>query len=289
MRVLAALRGLARAAGSARASGSAAGAAAGAASGEQAPLQLYIFEQPPRALPPVTDVAGLWGRPLVRAVRRAAGHPWRDAAFWRSAAERVAAGPAADLAGRDLAQLCLAFRRVEFFASPALAAHCELYLAERRQALNTFELAALASYFAPARAGTPGAEEFLRSLADEVCIEWRKSEMVPWSAWRMLVSAAAEGGVPHKELFELAAPHLARSVQFMGGRDVTEICEAYAAFRFRHSELLEEVSRFLPSLGLAPEDVRAIEVAFDRLDFESPMLGSMRELRGYARAPAPGP
>merc|ERR1719223_1351802 len=75
-------------------------------------LQLYIFEAAPRRMPPFTQIREGWRlETLVRAVRRAAAHPWRDARFWRNAADHIAAAQPAEVTGRDLAQGCLAFRR----------------------------------------------------------------------------------------------------------------------------------------------------------------------------------
>merc|ERR1712129_257444 len=186
------------------------------------------------------------------------------------AGSRVAASAPLDLAGRDLAQLCLSFRRIEF-ASPELSRYCELYMDERRQALNTFELAAVLSYFAVACADAATCEDFTRKVADEVCSEWRQQkEVVPWSAWRMLVSSAASARVDHRQLFEVASPHLARSARLMNGRDAMDICSAYAAFRFKHEGLLTEVARFLPSMGLSNAEVWALESAFARLEFDAP-------------------
>ncbi|CAK0825670.1 unnamed protein product [Prorocentrum cordatum] len=216
------------------------GPAAGGAARE---LHLYIFERAPRALPPCVRPEGLAPRKLLRAVRRAAAHPWRDARFWRAAAAGVAAVPLGQMAGRDLAQACMAFRRVEF-TSPVLTAYCERYVSERRQLLNTIELAAVLLYAAAAHdGGGAGTAEFVRLLADEACSEARLSENVPWSAWRMLVSGAARAGVAHQRLFAAASPHLARGAPQMSGRDAVDVCAAYAAFRFKHHGLLAELVR----------------------------------------------
>lgn len=40
---------------------------------------------------------------------------------------------------------------------------------------------------------------------------------------RMLVTACAEAGVDHQLLFTTAAPHLARSVKYMNGRDAVDV------------------------------------------------------------------
>lgn len=232
-------------------------------------------------MPPCTEPEALAGEALVRAVRRAAWHPWRDAQFWRRAAGRVAASTPAELASRDLAQICLAFRRIDF-ASPTLANYCERYMEERRQAPNTFELAAIAAYFAAACSGSSGTREFVQMLADEVCAEWRQREAVPWSAWKMLVAAAADTGTEHRKLFETASMHLARNAQFMHGRDAAEVCAAYAAFGFKHNGLLGALARFLPSMGLTDAEVQALQEAFVALGFDAPMLSRIRELRGRA-------
>ena len=136
-------------------------------------LQLYIFEkagqverllrgespqllsEAPRCLPPYVDLQNLTGDSLVRAVRRAALHPWRDARFWRRAAEHVSALDPQKLPGRDLAQVCLAFKRVDF-PSTVLSQHCQQYVQSNYQNLNTFELAAVLSYFCFAGAGLSG-------------------------------------------------------------------------------------------------------------------------------------
>lgn len=229
-------------------------------------------------MPPVTDLEGLKGEALTRAVRRAAWHPWRDAQFWRSAATQVAQVPPSHVAGRDLAQMCLAFRRIQF-ASPVLAQYCERYFDERRQALNTFELAAVLLYFAAARIA-PESEKFAHELADEVCNDWRHREVVPWTAWRMLVTSLADMDVSHQKLFEAASPQLAQSARLMNGRDAVAICEAYAAFRFKHHGLLSEVAKFLPSMGLRDGEVWALHTAFAELEFDAPLLHRIRELRG---------
>jgi len=250
-------------------------------------LQLYILERAPRSMPPWTELPeGLSRLALARVVRRAAWHPWRDATFWREAAQRAESRPTEALAGRHLAQLCLAFRHIGF-ASPVLAAYCERYFKEQRQGLNTFELAAVLTYFAGVCARAPGAEAFVEHLADEVCSDWRKREVVPWSAWRMLVVAAAESGVAHRGLFETASTHLAKSARLMSGRDAVDICSAYAAFRFKHHSLLGEVGHFLPSMDLTDSEVWALQTALARLDFEAPLLHHrLRELRGLASEPA---
>jgi len=246
-------------------------------------LQLYIFETAPRALPPFVDeLAQLPSEALARAARRAAWHPWRDAYFWRSMAQRTAAVAPRELAGRDLAQLCLSFRRIEF-SSPELTSYCEKYLDERRQSLNTFELAAVLSYCAVAHTDTAASEDFTKKVADEVCSELRQQkEAVPWSAWRMLVSAAASARVPHQKLFEVASPHLARNARLMNGRDAVDICSAYALFRFKHHGLLTEVARFLPSMGLSDAEVWALQTAFTRLEFDAPLLERIRAVQSLS-------
>ena len=69
-------------------------------------LNLHIFDKAPRCLPPYVEhvelAKNLNDATLVRAVRRAALLPWRDARFWRRAADVVADRKALD--GRDLAQ-----------------------------------------------------------------------------------------------------------------------------------------------------------------------------------------
>ena len=40
---------------------------------------------------------------------------------------------------------------------------------------------------------------------------------------RMLVTASAEAGVDHQLLFTTAAPHLARNVKYMNGRDAVDV------------------------------------------------------------------
>jgi len=216
----------------------------------------------------------------VRAVQRAAVHPWRDARFWRQAAATVAETRPADVSGRDLAQTCLAFKRIEF-ASPILAKYCEKYMDERRQALNTFEIAAVLAYFVAASTGKPDAQDFVRALADEACIEWRLKETVPWVAWRMLVTASANAGVAHQLLFTTASPHLCKSVQFMTGRDAVDVCDAYATLGFKHHALLDEIAKFLPSMGLSDSEVRMLQQFFDRLDVDAPLLHRIRELHSY--------
>lgn len=246
-------------------------------------LQLYIFNAAPRAMPPFVDeLEQLSGEALARAARRAAWHPWRDAHFWRTVANHTAATMPSEMAGRDLSQLCLAFRRIEF-ASPELVSYCERYLEERRQALNTFELAGVLSYFAAACPDEASCEHFAQKVADEVCSEWRQQkELVPWTAWRMLVSSTADAGVEHQKLFEVASPHLARSARLMNGRDAVDVCEAYAAFRFKHHGLLTEVGRFLPSMGLSDAEVWALQAAFARLEFDAPLLQRMHELHSLS-------
>jgi len=244
-------------------------------------VQLYIFKKAPRALPPCFELEGLGGKQLVRALRRAALHPWRDAKFWRQAAVQVEAIPPGDLLGRDFAQICTAFRRIDF-ASPVLSDYCEAYIQKRKQALNTFELASVLSYHVSASGGQEETKKFAKQVADEVCIEWRQREVVPWSAWKMLVCAAVQSGEAHTGLFKLASPALASNVQFMTAREVTEICEAYAAFRFKHQALLSEVSRFVPSMGLRDHEVKSLQGAFQTLNFEAPMLQRIHELRTYA-------
>lgn len=71
-------------------------------------LQLHIFDKAPRCLPPYVELLNgatqtrcLDDATLVRALRRAALLPWRDARFWRQAADVVAKKP---MAGRDIAQ-----------------------------------------------------------------------------------------------------------------------------------------------------------------------------------------
>ena len=39
----------------------------------------------------------------------------------------------------------------------------------------------------------------------------------------MLVTASAEAGVDHQLLFTTAAPHLARNVKYMNGRDAVDV------------------------------------------------------------------
>ncbi|CAE7596354.1 ACER3 [Symbiodinium natans] len=239
-------------------------------------LQLYIFEKAPRCLPPYVDLRNLHGDGLVRAVRRAALHPWRDARFWRRAAEHVSTMEPGKLPGRDLAQVCLAFRKVDF-PSVLLSQYCQQYLQTNYQNLNTFELAAALNYFCFAGAGLAGGDDFIRAAADEAVNDWRLRETVPWSAWRMLVTAAAEAGIDHQRLFGTAAPHLARNVKFMSGKDVVDVCGAFAEFRFKHHGLLGEVSRFLPALGLSGAEAAALEASFQRLDFEAPFLQRIPE------------
>eukprot|EP00927_Polykrikos_kofoidii_P040289 TRINITY_DN34475_c0_g1_i1.p1 TRINITY_DN34475_c0_g1~~TRINITY_DN34475_c0_g1_i1.p1 ORF type:complete len:272 (-),score=40.30 TRINITY_DN34475_c0_g1_i1:76-798(-) len=231
-------------------------------------------------MPPFTQIReGTRLETVVRAVRRAAAHPWRDARFWRKAAERMAAAQPAEVTGRDLAQVCLAFRRIEFF-SPSLARYCELHVGERRQALNTFEIAAVASYSVlRGPSEESGDAVFVRTLFDEACADWRRREVVPWVAWRMLICAAAEANISHQILFATASPQLAQNVRLMTGRDVAEIGRAFAVFGFKHHGLLSEMSRFLPSLGLSDTEVKEVKTTFARLDFEEPMLRRMSELR----------
>ena len=59
------------------------------------------------------------------------------------------------LPGRDLAQVCLAFRKVDF-PSVLLSQYCQQYLQTNYQNLNTFELAAALNYFCFAGAGLAG-------------------------------------------------------------------------------------------------------------------------------------
>mmetsp|Transcript_112571 Transcript_112571/g.352061 ORF Transcript_112571/g.352061 Transcript_112571/m.352061 type:complete len:227 (+) Transcript_112571:110-790(+) len=218
---------------------------------------------------------------MVRAVKQAAWHPWRDACFWRKAAAHVAAIPPGQLASRDLAQVCLAFRRIDY-SSNVLADYCKTYVGERLQHLNMFELAAVLLYFATEYAGTPGSQDFVRKVADEACIEWRQRENVPWSAWRMLVCSAALAGVAHQQLFVTASPHLVQSVKLMSGRDAVDVCNAYATFRFKHHGLFTEVARFLPNMGLNDREVAQLQAAFQRLEFDAPLLKRIQELRSYA-------
>ncbi|CAE7528248.1 ACER3 [Symbiodinium sp. CCMP2456] len=175
------------------------------------------------------------------------------------------------LPGRDLAQVCLAFRKVDF-PSTVLSQHCQQYVQNNYQNLNTFELAAVLSYFCFAGAGLSGGDEFIRAAADEAVNDWRLRETVPWSAWRMLVTAAAEAGIDHQRLFGVAAPHLARNVKFMSGKDVVDVCGAFAEFRFKHHGLLGEVSRFLPAMGLSGSEAAALQASLQRLEFEAPWL-----------------
>lgn len=75
-------------------------------------LHLHIFDKAPRCLPPYVEhfmqssstegAKHLDDATLVRALRRAALLPWRDARFWRRAADVVAKKDT--MAGRDLAQ-----------------------------------------------------------------------------------------------------------------------------------------------------------------------------------------
>eukprot|EP00438_Fugacium_kawagutii_P019058 Skav215405 [mRNA] locus=scaffold271:124338:124619:- [translate_table: standard] len=74
-------------------------------------LQLHIFDKAPRCLPPYVELLNVTQTQLVRqvddatmvrALRRAALLPWRDARFWRRAADVVAKKD--PMAGRDIAQ-----------------------------------------------------------------------------------------------------------------------------------------------------------------------------------------
>lgn len=242
-------------------------------------LQLYIFVKPPRAMPAYPELDALSGESFVRAVRRAAWHPWRDARYWRHAAALLAKRPLQDVSGRELAQVCFAFNRIGF-ASPTLASYCEQYVEERRQALNMFEIAAVLTYIASACAGAPDGRTLAAHLADEMCIEWRQRETVPWTAWRMSVCALARGGVAHQALFTAAAPHLAQSVPAMNGRDAADISNAYATFGFKHHGLLSEMARFVPYMGLSASEAVEMRQAFSRLDFHAPLLESLEETRG---------
>lgn len=262
------------------AAASASGAAAMAATAGIRTVRLFVFEDGPRAAPRGLDLGEIWGEHAVRRIQRAAWHPWRDARFWRQAAAQVAAVPAGQLSGRDLAQVCLAFRRIEF-SSLELCACCEREVEERRQRFNIFELAAVALYAASAQGSASTAHDLVVRIADEACLEWRQRELVPWSAWRMLVSGAAGTGAAHQELFKVAAPHLSKSVPQMSSRDAVDICAAYAAFRFKHHALLSELSRFLPSMGLTDREVSALQGSFERLDFESLPLQRLKELRSF--------
>eukprot|EP00747_Dinoflagellata_sp_TGD_P215663 gnl/TRDRNA2_/TRDRNA2_88333_c0_seq1.p2 gnl/TRDRNA2_/TRDRNA2_88333_c0~~gnl/TRDRNA2_/TRDRNA2_88333_c0_seq1.p2 ORF type:complete len:147 (+),score=29.09 gnl/TRDRNA2_/TRDRNA2_88333_c0_seq1:390-830(+) len=140
------------------------------------------------------------------------------------------------------------------------------------------------SYFVAARSGTDSEkfEHFVRELADEVCTEWRQREAIPWTAWRSLVSAAADARVAHRRLFETAAPHLAGNVRLMNGRDAVDVCAAYAAFAYRHNALLSEVSRFLPSMGLDDAEVKALQASLERLEFDAPPLRRLAELHSFS-------
>mmetsp|Transcript_126787 Transcript_126787/g.370623 ORF Transcript_126787/g.370623 Transcript_126787/m.370623 type:complete len:259 (+) Transcript_126787:52-828(+) len=241
-------------------------------------LQLYMFNGALRSMPPITEVKGLHGTAMVRVLQRAAWQPWRDAFFWRQAASKVASTQPVELSGRQLAQICSAFQRIDF-ASHELAQYCRRYLSERQQTLNTFELAAVVMYFSAVNRDAPDLQEFVRQIADEVCIEWRQREAVPWIAWKMLVSSAAVARVGHQHLFASASPHLSRSVRFMSGRDAVDVCSAYAMFRFKHHGLLQEVHRFLPSMGLSHRDICELRAAYDRLGFDVPLLGEIHELQ----------
>lgn len=247
-------------------------------------LRLFVFSDGPRALPAgVRDVEGaVWGEALLRTIQRAAAQHWRDAHFWRTAAAHVAAAPLGALVGRDLAQVCLAFRRIEF-SSPELCRCCERHVSDHRRGLNTFELAAVSQYVAASQAGSAEAQDFMQQVADEACTDWRQRETVPWPAWRMLVCSAAQAGTPHQQLFKVAAPHLAKNVPSMLARDAVDVCAAYAAFRFKHHVLLSELSRFLPSMGLNDREVLAMQDALKELDFESPPLQRLHELRRFGR------
>ncbi|CAE7235206.1 ACER3 [Symbiodinium sp. CCMP2592] len=86
-------------------------------------------------------------------------------------------------------------------------------------------------------------------------------------------------GIDHQRLFGVAAPHLARNVKFMSGKDVVDVCGAFAEFRFKHHALLGEVSRFLPAMGLSGPEAAALQASFQRLEFEAPWLLRLRELR----------
>jgi len=245
-------------------------------------LQVYIFQKLPQNMPPVTNLTNCHWKDLVGAIRRAAVHPWRDALFWRQAAVGVSSVPPSILPGRDLAQVCLAFRTIGF-KSPRLAHFCRSYLDERRQGLNTFELSALLLYYTSISSGARDDQEFVRNIAHEACIEWRKREKVPWSAWKMLVIAVADARVASQQLFATASPHLTQGVQFMAARDAVDVCNAFATFRFKHHGLLSEVSRFAPSMGLKVQDVHDLTNAFNKLEFEHPPLFShIRELREEA-------
>eukprot|EP00435_Cladocopium_sp_Y103_P048056 s2927_g14.t1 len=249
-------------------------------------LHLHIFDKAPRCLPPYVEhfmqgastegAKHLDDATLVRAVRRGALLPWRDARFWRRAADAVAKK---EMAGRDLAQVCLAFRRVDF-PSRILSQHCLSYVTSASPTFNTFELSAVLAYFSSAGAGLPGAEDFICKIADEAVAPWRQRETVPWSAWKMLVTASAEAGVDHQLLFTTAAPHLARNVKYMNGRDAVDVCGAFAEFRFKHNALLAELARFLPAMGLSDAEVAAMQGSFQRLDFDAPMLRRLQQLKG---------
>merc|ERR1719183_281291 len=95
----------------------------------------------------------------------------------------------------------------------------------------------------------------------------------------MAVSAVVAARVAHRPLFEAAGPHLMKGVEHMTSRDVVEVCTAFATFGFRHSGLLGEVARVLPSMSLNDAEVRALQEAFARLEFDAPLLQRLRELR----------
>ncbi|CAJ1459330.1 unnamed protein product, partial [Effrenium voratum] len=57
-------------------------------------------------------------------------------------------------------------------------------------------------------------------------------------------------------------------------------CSAFASFRFKHQGLCSELEAFVPSLGLSGQEAHALQDAFERLDFEAPMLLRLRQLRG---------
>lgn len=244
-------------------------------------MSLFIFERGPRAAPAGLELGKVWSERHVRSIRRAAAHPWRDASFWRQAADQVAAVPAGSLPGHDLAQVCLAFRRIEF-CSQQLCTRATEEVQERRQRLNVFELAAVAFYVASAQGSTPAAQKLIQTIADEACLEWRQREAVPWAAWRMLLAGAAGAGAAHQELFKVAGPPLTASVPLMSGRDAVDICAAYARFRFKHHALLGELSRYLPSMGLNDREVWALQESFEQLGFESLPLQRLQELRHFS-------
>lgn len=245
-------------------------------------LQLYIFETRPRALPAYPELGSLSGETFLRAVRRAAWLPWRDARYWRQAASLLAARPLEHVSGRELAQVCFAFNRIGF-VSPVLANFCERYLGNRRQALNMFELAAVLAYVATVCMGSPGGRALAIKLADEMCIDWRQRETVPWTAWRMSVCALARGTVAHQALFSAAAPHLARNVPSMSGRDAADIVMAYATFGFKHHGLLSEMSRFVPSMGLTAREANDLRQAFARLGFDAQVLRALESVHDVRR------